>query len=115
MAVDKTNVYGGFADRHGLPAALEALRPMFQEGEVYIMGDPVNGDSLIVRTGSAFFHTMHMKEEGTYLFDGGVEGPLEQVIAFTKSLSKALESAGIDHDLHVADGPMNDVASFPAG
>jgi hypothetical protein len=56
---------------------------------------------------------MHMKEEVCYMFDGGVDGTLEQVIAFTKSLSEALESAGIDHDLHVADGPMNYIASFP--
>jgi hypothetical protein len=113
VALIETNVYGGFAARHGLSAVVEALRPLFREGAVYISYDPVNGDALIVRTRSVFFHTLHMEDEDSYLFDGGIEGTLEEVIAFTKSLSEALESAGIDHDLHVADGPMNYVASFP--
>jgi hypothetical protein len=97
MGARETNVYGGFAAEHGLAAALEALRPLFGEGEVYIRHDPINGDSLIVSTGSAFFHTLYMDEEERYLFDGGVEGTPEQAISLTKSLSHALELAGIEH------------------
>jgi hypothetical protein len=80
MVPNNPNVYGGFADWHGLGAVLEALRPLFAEREVYINDDSVNGEVLLIRNDSVFFHTMHMKEEECYMFDGGVDGTLEQVI-----------------------------------
>ena len=113
MATRRPNIYGGFPARYGLPAVRAALRSLFREDELRIQSDPDGRETLIVQTRSAFFHTLHMEEEGNYLFDGGVEGPLDQVIAFAKAISNALDHAQIEHNLHVVDGPMSYVASFP--
>jgi hypothetical protein len=110
----KPNVIGSVTAPHGLSPVLNALRPLFPHGEIFI-GHPLTqkGEKLIVRTTSAFFSTNPHDEEGRYIFAGGVEGTLDEVIAFTKALSDALELAGIEHDLHVYDSTESIVASFP--
>jgi hypothetical protein len=49
-----------------------------------------------------------MDDEDGYLFDGGVTGQMEEAVGVVRRMSEALEIAGIEHELHIVDGP-----SFP--
>jgi hypothetical protein len=108
-----TNVYGGFDLPCDLRVVLAVLKPLFVGATSSIAHISAETGSLVLRSDRAFFHTLFMGEEDGYLFDGGVVGSLEDRLEFVKRMSSALENAGIEHELHVADGPMNYVASFP--
>jgi hypothetical protein len=55
---------------------------------------------------------MLMVGEEVFLFDGGVQGSLDEAIAFVKKMSGCLSAAGLEHDLHVARAPMDYAAAF---
>jgi hypothetical protein len=112
MTEGEISVYGGFPAGAGIGNVGAALRAGFPSAEVCI--DDFGGErpALLFRLGPVFFATLFMDEEDVFLFDGGVPGPLEDAVAFVRRLSDCLAAAGLEHDFHVARGPMDYAASF---
>jgi hypothetical protein len=113
MAEGEVSVEGGFPARYGLAAVRDALAAGFPEGqaEIYEYGGEL-APSLHFSTAGVFFASMYIPDEEVFLFDGGVQGSLEEAIAFTRRLSECLAAADVEHDFHVASGPMEYAASF---
>ena len=113
MAEGKVSVYGGFPARCGLAAVRDALSAGFPEAqaEIYEYGGEL-GPSLHFRMAGVFFGSMYIPDEDVFLFDGGMHGSLEQVVAFTRRMSECLAAADLEHDFHVASAPMEYAASF---
>jgi hypothetical protein len=113
MSEKRINVYGGFPARIGLQAVGSALMVRFHEAKVYIvdLGEGL-GKTLHFRTEKVFFGSLFMDEEDNYLFDGSVEGTLEDAITVVGSISECLAAANLDHDFSVHDAPDRCVASF---
>lgn len=113
MAEAEVSVYGGFPARCGLAAVRDALAAGFPEAQaqIYEYGGDL-GPSLHFRAAGFFFGSMYIPDEDVFLFDGGVRGSLEEAVAFTRRMSDCLATADLEHDFHVASGPMEYTASF---
>jgi hypothetical protein len=113
MAEGEISVFGGFPVSAGIDQVCDALRAGFPEARVQFLdlGQEL-GPTLYFRTGNAFFSTLFLPEEDNFLFDGAVQGSLDEAIAFVRRLSECLSDADLEHDFHVARGVMDYAASF---
>jgi hypothetical protein len=113
VAEGEVSVYGGFPARIGLAAVRDALAAGFPEAraEIYEYGGELR-PSLHFSAAGVFFGSMYIPDEDVFLFDGGVQGSLEEAVAFTRRMSECLAAADLEHDFHVASGPMEYAASF---
>jgi hypothetical protein len=103
MTSEGNNVYGLITAPQGLQPVLRAVEQAISGGRVYIKRSGFNGaETLRIRSESADFETDSLGGE-EHLFNGGVGGSLEEVVAFVRALSESLSRSGIEHSFEVYD------------
>lgn len=104
MIPDPNNVHGVITGRHGLNPVLGAVKRLVGSGgraTLYRSGFD-GAETLEFVTESAEFESTALRG-GEHLLNGGVCGPLEDVLAFVRALSGALSEAEVEHRFEVSD------------
>src|SRR5262249_19215858 len=100
-------VYGHIVSPQGLGPVLRAVQPLAVGGRAWISVSGYDGTrTLHVETDSLDFSTDPLGED-RHLFNGGVAGTADEVVAFVESLSRALSAAKIEHSFEVYDVDQN--------
>lgn len=99
---DGNNVYAVLT-AHGLTKVERAAKHALGRDAVSVYRSAYDGgDTLKVRTESAYFETTLLGGD-EYLLSGGVGGSAEEIEAFVKKLSASLAAEGVTHQFEVYD------------
>ena len=83
---------------------LRAVEQVVGRGHAYIKRSGFDGaETLHVLSESADFESDYLDDGVEHLFNGGVGGSLEEVVAFVRTLSESLSRSGIEHCFEVYD------------
>lgn len=113
MLPDANNVYGHVVAPQGLAPVLAAVRPLSTGGRALLNTSGYDGTT-----------TLHLETEtldlattplggGRHLFNGGVAGTADEVVARVQSLSAALSAVGVEHGFEVYDESRTLVCVIP--
>ena len=104
MIPEGYNVYGLITTPQGLRPILRAVEQVVGRGHAYIKRSGFDGaETLHVLSESADFESDYLDDGVEHLFNGGVGGSLEEVVAFVRTLSESLSRSGIEHCFEVYD------------
>ena len=104
MVPEGNNVYGIITAPQGLEPVLRAIEQVVSGGRASIYRSRFNGsETLRLRSESADFESDHLDDGVQHLFNGGVGGSLEEVVALVRALSESLSQSGIEHSFEVYD------------
>jgi hypothetical protein len=99
------NVYGQIVAPGGLGPILAALEQALGPGCASLFHPRPGAPEMVrVRTDTADLESLPLPGGMEHLFNGAVAGPIDDVIAFARSLSTALAEAKVEHTLEVHDG-----------
>ena len=105
MIPEGNNVYGIITAPQGLEPVLRAIEQVVGGGRASIYRSQFNGsETLRLRSESADFESDPLDDGVQHLFNGGVGGSLEKVVAFVRALSESLSRSGIEHSFEVYEG-----------
>jgi hypothetical protein len=114
MIPEAYDIYGLITAPQGMLPVLRAVRHLAAGGQASIYRSGYNGaETLRLRSDGVEFESDPLKDGVHHLFNGGVGGSLEEVVGFIRTLSEALQTAGIEHRFEIYDEDQNLVRVIP--
>jgi hypothetical protein len=103
MTSNGNNVYGSLFAPDGLEIILDVIKPLLLDGKVYIYTSQFNSAKTLHLLSEHVDFGSEPLENDKHLFNGFVDGTLEDVKNFVSLLSKALKSINIRHSFEIYD------------
>ena len=112
---EQNNVFGFIEAPQGIAAVLLALEHVVAKGDASIYRSAYNGaETLRLRNNRVELESDPLDDGIKHLFGGGIGGSLEEVTGFVRTMSEALNLAGVEHQFEVYDTSQHLVQRIPS-